>query len=235
MKKFPSLNNLKELSSIKDNISTKIFYSTFVNKITDEFIEDAPYNIITNIQSTFDEDSYIYTITYGNITNCFGGGLGVFDGNCHIKNIILFLFLYIVWFKMQDSIYININKINEKIGIYIGTSQEVRKDVEDVKYFEVKGRNLPSQATENWDSPTLCSGESLNINRFDGGAAEVKDEFLGTKCREIDRFCEGESKSKDQILVTKCKEIDTKTINKNVNLIVLIIFIILTRNVENAI
>ncbi len=25
----------------------------------------------------------------------------------------------------------------------------------------------------------------LNIDRFDGGTAEVKDEFLGTKCREI--------------------------------------------------
>lgn len=147
MKKFPSLNNLKELTSIKDDISTKIFYSTFVNKITDEFIEDAPYNIITNIQSTLDEDNYITTITYGNMTNCFGVGIGVFDGNSHIKNIFLFLFLYIVWFKMQNSIYINISKINEKIGIHI----------------------------------------------------------------------------------------DAKTINKNANFIVLIVFIILTRNVDNAI
>ena len=130
MKKFPSflsLNNLKNLSSVKDDISTKVFYSTFVNKIADEFIEDAPYNIITNVQSSLDEDSFINTITYGNMTSCFGVGMGVFGENCHLKNIILFVFLYFIWFKMQNSIYININKLNEKIGYYVDTNR-INKD-----------------------------------------------------------------------------------------------------------
>lgn len=119
---FPSLNNLKDLSSIKDNISTKVFYSNFINKFADEFIEDVPYNIITNVQNSLDEDSIITTITYGNITDNIGGiGMGVFCLNYHMKNIILFLFLYLIWFKLQNSIYINIYKLNEKIGYYIDT------------------------------------------------------------------------------------------------------------------
>jgi hypothetical protein len=118
---FPSLNNLKDLTSIKEDISTKVFYSTFFNKIADEFIEDAPYNIITNFQESFDEDTFINNITYGNITSYVGVGSGVFMDNCHIKNIILFLFLYIMWFKLQNSIYINMYKINQKIGYYIDT------------------------------------------------------------------------------------------------------------------
>ena len=32
--------------------------------------------------------------------------------------------------------------------------------------------------------PTLCFEETIKIDRFDGGAAEVKDEFIVTKCRE---------------------------------------------------
>jgi len=118
---FPSLNNLKDLSSIKDDISTKVFYSTFFNKIADEFIEDVPYNIITNFQESFDEDNIIATITYGNMTNYVGIGTGIFTSNCHIKNIVLFLILYFIWFKLQNSLYVNINKINEKIGNYIDT------------------------------------------------------------------------------------------------------------------
>jgi hypothetical protein len=144
---FPSLNSLKELTSIKDSISTRIFYSTFLNKITDEFIEDAPYNIISNVQSSLDDDNFINTITYGNITTSVGFSMGIFGSNSHIKNIMLFMFLYFIWFKMQNSIYVNFNKLNNKIGNYI----------------------------------------------------------------------------------------DTKTIQKNTNLIVVVLFIILTRNVENAI
>jgi hypothetical protein len=34
----------------------------------------------------------------------------------------------------------------------------------------------------------------LGINKIDGGASEVKDEFLETKCKEIKRF-----------FVTKCR------------------------------
>jgi hypothetical protein len=148
---FPSLNNLKDLSPIKDDISTKIFYSTFVNKITDEFIEDAPYNIFTNFQSTLDEDTFLNTITYGNVTSCIGMSTGLFGENHHVNNIILFLLLYYIWFKLQNSVCL----------------------------YSQKNTFLSKTASENY--------------------------------------------------------IDIKTINKNTNLFVLIIFIILTRNVDNAI
>jgi hypothetical protein len=51
-----------------------------------------------------------------------------------------------------------------------------------------------------------------NINRFDGGAAEVKDEFLGTKCREI-IFSE---KSTEKI--TKSNEVGSKNGDKYIYL-----------------
>ena len=35
------------------------------------------------------------------------------------------------------------------------------------------------------DQIAVAGEGKLEDNRFDGGAAEVKDEFLGTKCREI--------------------------------------------------
>lgn len=148
---FPSLNNLKDLSPIKDDISTKIFYSTFVNKITDEFIEDAPYNIFTNFQSTLDEDTFLNTITYGNVTSCIGMTSSLFGENHHVNNIILFLLLYYIWFKFQNSVCL----------------------------YSQKNTFLSKTASDNY--------------------------------------------------------IDIKTINKNTNLFVLIIFIILTRNVDNAI
>jgi hypothetical protein len=151
---FPSLNNLKDLSTIKDDVSTKIFYSTFVNKITDEFIEDAPYNIFTNFQSTLDENTFLNTITYGNVTSCIGMSTSFFGENHHVNNIILFLLLYFIWFKFQNWGCLN----NQKITF------------------------LSKTTSDKPDNP-----------------------------------------------------IDVKTINKNTNLFVLIIFIILTRNVDNAI
>jgi 8-oxo-dGTP pyrophosphatase MutT (NUDIX family) len=128
---------------------------------------------------------------------------------------------------------------------------------------DTKNQNLPSQATVNWSSPTLRSGESLNsqtlysnkflnlpsqatenlssrnINKFDGGAAETKDEFIGTKCKEnvvacegnmniserninkykknkklvtfsdVRRFDEGFSGTKDEFIGTQSREIET--------------------------
>jgi ubiquitin C-terminal hydrolase len=42
--------------------------------------------------------------------------------------------------------------------------------------------NFTSQATENGSSPSLRSGESLNINTAGVGSAEANPEFLGTQC-----------------------------------------------------
>ena len=88
---------------------------------------------------------------------------------------------------------------------------------------------FPSQTMENIDSSTLCSGKNIfsesKNNRFDGGAAESKDVFLGTKCKEIDvadvppSFCESISREDGEIselLHRKIKEFPKINVEKMV-------------------
>jgi hypothetical protein len=51
-----------------------------------------------------------------------------------------------------------------------------------IKSISNENIHLPSQATANWCSTTVRSGESLNS--FGEGATETKPEFIGTKCKE---------------------------------------------------
>ena len=62
MKKIPSNNNLSQLKDVfnmKSDITSKIIYSTFMQQMSDEFLENAPYNFISHIQHNMNNDNTI--------------------------------------------------------------------------------------------------------------------------------------------------------------------------------
>ena len=73
MKKIPSNNNLSQLKDVfnmKSDITSKIIYSTFMQQMSDEFLENAPYNFISHIQHNINNDNTILdSISFGNNTN----------------------------------------------------------------------------------------------------------------------------------------------------------------------
>jgi hypothetical protein len=75
---------------------------------------------------------------------------------------------------------------NENIALNYNNCKEIIED----KYsnFQTEKKNIPSHATANWTSPTVRSGESLNINKFGESIPQFKDEFIGTKCKENGSF-----------------------------------------------
>jgi hypothetical protein len=88
----------------------------------------------------------------------------------------------------------------------IETPSQVRRTKEGDEFFEVDRRKIKGfPGTECRGEPNSCSMRR-QINRF--GAAEVKDEFLGTKCREINKFDESAAETKDNFLGTNFKNND---------------------------
>jgi hypothetical protein len=75
-----------------------------------------------------------------------------------------------------------LNELFQIIENYHSFSQNTKNLISSTLQSDESINNLPTQATEIWSSPTLRSGESLNI---EVGVTEAKDELLETKCKEI--------------------------------------------------
>lgn len=148
MKKIPSNNSLVKLSQLKDifslkqDITTKMLHSMMIDKVTDEFIEDVPFTVVSYVQKTMDDSTILDSITIGNHTNTVLFGLSM-SGCSHLKEFLFLMLLYFMWYQMihiNHTVYQNINK---KLGTYFDI-EILRKRINIILFilFLVLNRNL---------------------------------------------------------------------------------------------
>ena len=116
MKKIPSINNLSQLKdvfNVNSEITGKIIYSSFIQEMSHEFLDNAPYKIISNIQHNINDDNTILdSISFGNNTNDVIFGFTM-SNYYHMKEVLFCILLYFIWFRlmyMTHTMYENIQK-----------------------------------------------------------------------------------------------------------------------------
>jgi len=114
---FTSLFNLKNISVLKNEITTRVYYSTAVNEITDEFIEETPIQFISSFHDSFDNNAILESIT-GTPTPHLGLGIAIND-ICHLRNAVLIFFVYFIWYQSVTMEPQYIKNVQNKIGNYI--------------------------------------------------------------------------------------------------------------------
>jgi len=99
MKKIPSNNNLSQLKDIfnmNSELTSKIIYSSFIQETTHEFLDNAPYNIMSNIKHNINDDNTVLdSISFGNNTNDIIFGFTM-SNYYHIKEVLFCIFLYFI-------------------------------------------------------------------------------------------------------------------------------------------
>jgi hypothetical protein len=114
-----------------------------MEKLTDEFLEDAPYHFITYIQQNMNEDNKVLdSISFGNNTNTYLFGFTI-SSYYHLKEVLLCIFLYFVWFRLVYTNHETYKNIQNKIGNFIDL-ESVKKKINFILFilFFVLNRNI---------------------------------------------------------------------------------------------
>ena len=146
MKKIPSNNNLSQLKDVfnmKSDITSKIIYSTFMQQMSDEFLENAPYNFISHIQHNMNNDNTILdSISFGNNTNEVIFGFTI-SNYYHMKEVLFCVFLYYIWYRLLYINHTTYKYIQTKIGVFIDL-ESVQKKMNLILFilFFIFNRNI---------------------------------------------------------------------------------------------
>jgi len=220
MKKIPSNNNLyqlKDVFNVNSEITSKIIYSSFIQEMSHEFLDNAPYNIISNIQHNVNNDNTILdSISFGNNTNDVIFGFTV-SNYYHMKEVVFCVLLYFMWFRF---VYINYI-MHENIQKAVPSTSEIPSTPEIPSTSEI-------QQEQNLLFPMEIEKEQNLLFPM-----EIEKEQNLLFPMEIE---------KEQNLLFPM-EIETKityfinleSVKKKMNLILFILFFIFNRNIENAI
>jgi len=148
MKKIPSnhnlaqLSQLKEMFSLKQDITTQMICSAMIEKITKEFIEDVPFTVVSYVEKTIDDTTILDSIAFGNHTDTIIFGLSL-TGCSHIKELLFLFLFYFLWYRIVHINNTICQNINKKLGDYFDV-EILRKRTNTILFifFLVLNRNL---------------------------------------------------------------------------------------------